>query len=248
MQGAHAAVMRIRHGFSFLLGVALAAGIAIALRGGVPLDVVATIVAGLVCLAWLGAIVVLPWNLHFEARHLEREFAAAKARGVTVTASQEQEATRVARRMLWVSLALHAGSAVVVGGFAWLSSSPMAASFAALFLLSTLFRPGVESYRYLKEVLTRARAEVSYPRDDVLSLVEDVRRLVSESEMVHERLQRLSSTHDQLARTVEANAATHRQETAQLARTFEGSLERLTDNQEILAGLKAFLRLVQQKS
>ena len=51
--------------FAFVVGVLGAGALLGLLVWHVPLALLATLAAGLVCLAWLVVIVVLPWNLFF---------------------------------------------------------------------------------------------------------------------------------------------------------------------------------------
>ena len=118
--------------------------------------------------------------------------------------------------------------------------------FAGLFLLSTLFRPAVEYYQYLRRQLTDVLEEVKYPREAVARLIHDVDHSTKQwkaqaqrqAELTHE-LARLEAA--SVARTAEA----HRRRDA-VIRKFDESLGRLTDHREVISGLKAFLRLVRE--
>jgi hypothetical protein len=243
--------MRMRGGFlafvTFLVGVV--AAVIVALVAGhidIPFSTVVTVALGTVCLGWLVTIVVLPWNLHFQARHLLDEIEKSRARGIAVADDQEHKARTVAKRMLAISLGLHTGSAALLGVGASLYGEPVGQVFAGLFLVSTLFRPAVEYYRHLRRQLADALTEVRYPRDDVVTLVQDVRMVVSSSE---EHARALADLRHELARV--RTEGQNRSEESQrkldaVARRFEETIDRLTDNQEIISGIKAFLRLVQR--
>lgn len=123
---------------------------------------------------------------------------------------------------------------------------PVGQVFAGLFLLSTLFRTAVEYDRHLRRQLADALTEVRYPRDDVVKLVEDVRLVVSSSE---EHARALADLRHELAcvRTEGQNRSEeHQRKLDAVARRFEETIDLLTDNQEIISGIKAFLRLVQR--
>jgi transposase-like protein len=156
-----------------------------------------------------------------------------------VLPEQEADAARVERRMLRVSIAGHIVSALLLASGAVLFSQPLAWAFSALFLLSTLFRPGVEYYRYLRRKLSDLLADVTYPRDDVQSLVAEVRShgtsLVS-----------LRQAHDALEREALARDQAQQRKLDAVVRRFDETLDRLTDNREIVAGLRAFLRMVRE--
>ena len=59
-----------------------------------------------------------------------------------------------------------------------------------------------------------------------------------------EALAELNARHDALVAQSERQRQELEQRLAALARKFEESLDRLTDNREIISGIKAFLRMV----
>src|SRR6516162_2954512 len=120
----------------FFFGAVIAAAVLGLFVLHLPMAVVATVAVGLLCLAWLLVIVVLPWNVYFQARHVLFEMERSKRRGIAVVAEQEAEAARVERRTLRISLGLHAVSALLLALGAVLFSQPLAYAFSALFLLS----------------------------------------------------------------------------------------------------------------
>ena len=212
---------------------------------GVPLAALATGVAGIVCLGWLVAIVVLPWNLYFRARHLAFELERSEQRGIVVEAKQKLEAKQIQTRMLRVSVGLHLGSAALLALGAKWYAQPLGFVFAGLFLLSTFFRPGVEYYRFLSSRLSDALREANYPRADVQELIAQVKQLMHDRDAQGHALSRLREEHQALSRRTETANQELQRRIATVARTFDDTVSRLTDNQEIISGIKAFLRLVQ---
>ena len=230
---------------AFLLGVALCGALAFIAHVQIPLTLVATVGAGIACLAWLVLIVVLPWNLYFQARHLLFELRRSRERGIVVAAGQEAEAHSVARRMLRVSIGLHLASAALLALGSWLYGEALGYAFAALYLLSTLFRPAVEYYRYVRARLSDALDEVKYPRDDIQKLVGEVHALTAGAKAHDETLTTLREDLGQLSQTMLQGDREAQRKLDLVARRFEETIDRLTDNQEIISGIKAFLRLVQ---
>lgn len=211
----------------------------------VELPLLVTLGMGSVCLAWLGVILVLPWNLYFRARHLLAEMDRAGRRSVPVDEEARTESRRVASAMLRVSLGLHLASAALVALGSWLFGQSLGYAFAGLFLLSTLFRPAIEYHRYLQQKLSGFLKEVNYPRDDVLTLVDDVSRLVSSSESQRQAIATLQRELIEQGQVVQQGDLDNQRRLDAVARKFEETIDRLTDNQEIISGIKAFLRLVQ---
>jgi hypothetical protein len=231
--------------FSFLFGAAFTCLLAAFLVFKVPLALVATLGVGVACLGWLIAVVVLPWNLYFRARHLLAEMANSERRDIAVDEVARGETREVERRMLRVSLALHLGSALLLALGSWLYAQPLGYAFAGLFLLSTLFRPAVEYYQFLQEKLDDILKNVRYPREDVVKLVSDVNMLVEKSVEQEKRNEQASEVINQLRATMQEGDALNQRKLEAVSRKFEETIDRLTDNQEIISGIKAFLRLVQ---
>lgn len=230
---------------SFLFGVGLCGAVLVAFHFQVPLTLVATVGAGIACLAWLVVIVVLPWNLYFQARHLLFELGRSKEKGLGVQPQAEAEARAVESRMLKVSVGLHLVSAGLLALGAWLSGERLGNAFAALYLLSTLFRPAVEYYRFLRARLTTALDEVKYPRDDLQRLLGEVRQLLLDRDAQGQALERLREEQAAQGAAMLAGDREAQRRLDAVARKFEETIDRLTDNQEIISGIKAFLRLVQ---
>lgn len=225
----------------FMVGVVLTAAVAL-VQLQVPLVKIAALAAGLAALAWLLVIVVLPWNLVFQARHVLEEAERSRARGLRVDAEHVTRATVVHARMWKLAVALHLGTAALLGLAALVWGDPMAAVFSGLFLISTICRPAVVAYGALKRRLSESLTEVAFPRDDVVALAANVRRLESS---MHERTRadaELTKRCDSLSRS----DAERQQQLEQVARRFEQTVDRLTDNRELVSGLKAFVRLLQR--
>ncbi len=230
--------------FSFAGGALLTAALLGVLVLHVPLALLGTVAIGIACLVWLVVIVVLPWNLFFQARHLLFEMKRSRERGLVVSTEHEASTRQVARRMLRVSLGLHFASAALLALASWLSGEPLGSAFGALFLLSTLFRPGVEYYRFMRRQLTDVLEEVKYPREDVAKLIRDVEAARLQGEAQHEAHRELTRKLEDLEeKSISQLALAHRRLDT-VARKFDEALDRLTDNREVIGGLKAFLRLV----
>lgn len=237
--------MRAKTLWLMCLGLTFVAALVAALFWHVPVPVLVTWGLGGACLLWAVLVITLPWNLYFEAREVLLDMAASQQRGIVVPEDRIAMARQVARRMLATSILLHAVSALVMGLVAFTRDENWAWWFSGLYLFSTLVRPAWEYHRHLLLRLRQLRQEVHYPRNDVLSLVGDVGAL-QQASREHEREYREVFT---MLRALEAqmNARDNeldRKVTA-VGRSLEETVNKLTDNQEIISGIKAFLRLVQ---
>lgn len=100
-------------------------------------------------------------------------------------------------------------------------------------------------------LLVAATKDVTFPRDDVLALRERVdgvengaKVLENKAEEQYAALAEVRRTLDALGVTVYTRADDADRRITALGREFEATVNRLTDNQEIITGLKAFLRLL----
>ena len=216
--------------------------------------------------AWLIVLVTVPWNLYFAARQVVADLAVSRERGVTVRAAQEAEAARLARRMLWLALGAHIGTAVVVAVTTYLSGTTAGYYFAGFYLLSTAIRPAVAYVAHVRERITVLTRESTYPRDDVVTLKHQVDRATKAVAELREELRRTGSTlagdiaharqvlTTDLARVQDEQAADRTEarnrddelgrRIDQMVRRIEATLDGISDHQELLTGLRALVRMI----
>jgi hypothetical protein len=223
----------------------------------IPADLLVTWGMGGLSLIWLLILLTLPWNLHFEAKHLLFEMQRSRERGIPVNPEREAYAVSLRDRMLKASVAAHVASAALMAGGTWLLGGSVGYYFSGFYLLGTFIRPGFEYYSYQRRRLRQMTEEVHYPREDVVKLRADVLQLKTRADRHDEQLEELTRSLGQLGERLESRVAAlgnssqeadrhlERQVTA-LGHKFEETIGRLTDNQEILAGIKAFLRMVRE--
>lgn len=214
------------------------------LYAGVPLSTLLSLGLGAICLVWLVVILTLPWNLCFAARHVVHEIAVSREAGIEVPAHREEEARTIARRMLVLAVAGHVASAAVIAVITFFSGRQVGYYFAGFYLLATAFRPAGAYVGHLRERVRTLGREINYPRADVVALRDQVTALTATAERLTQEVQDV---------TAELAAARNGLELADhdldrritlMARRFEETVDGLSDNQEVITGLKAFLRLV----
>ncbi|MFF6961292.1 hypothetical protein [Streptomyces sp. NPDC008317] len=218
---------------------------------GAPLSTVLGTAAGLLGLLWLLLLLTVPWNLYFRAHAVLAEIRTSREKGLSVSPERDTEAGRIARLMLRVALAGHLVTAALAVAVAAATGRAAGYWLAGFFLLSTVFRPAGAWFAALRRRLGTLLKDVTYPRDDVLALRATVTRVESgakvlegKAEEQYHALGELRSAVDALGLSVYARADGTDRRIAALAREFEATVNRLTDNTEIIAGLKAFLRLL----
>ncbi|MFI0351246.1 hypothetical protein [Actinomadura sp. 9N407] len=224
----------------------------------VPLSDVLSFGAGALSLAWLILLLTVPWNVYFQARQVIQEIGISRDRGLEIPTEREAEARTIAGRMRAAAIGAHLVSAAVMAVITYFSGAAVGYYFVGFYLLSTFFRPAHAWFVHLRRRLGTMLRETRYPRDDVLDLVDRMRFLeghVEAMRLTTEQLhgadltleRRLESVdHDadrkgtELNRRIDALA----RKSDLIGRRFEDTIARVTDNQEVITGIKAFLRLL----
>ncbi|MEV7391374.1 hypothetical protein [Streptomyces sp. NPDC091215] len=231
--------------------VAAATALVFAYVAGAPPAVVFGVGAGVLSLLWLLLLLTLPWNLYFRAHAVLAEIAVSREKGMQVSAARDAEAARIARTMLRAAVAGHVLTTAVVLAVTWATGEFTGYWFAAFFLLSTFFRPAGAYFGQLRRRLGTLLTDVTYPRDDVVELHARLNRAEAGTRVLEEKAEEQYRALAELRRAVDAlsmstfeRAEEADRRIAALGREFESTVNRLTDNQEIIAGVKAFLRLL----
>ncbi|MEV7373721.1 hypothetical protein AB0O51_22950 [Streptomyces sp. NPDC090301] len=239
-----------------VVGVFVAAGLAVgalvlAYAVGVPPGTLLAVGAGALGLLWLLLLLTAPWNLYFRAHAVLAEIALSREKGITVSPERDTEARRIARVMLRAAVGGHVATAGVALAAAAATGREAGYWFAGFFLLSTFFRPAGAYFGQLRRRLGVLLKDVTFPRDDVVALTGRVAALENGASVLDGKAEEQYRALAELRRTVDAVALSSHQRAdetdrriAALAREFESTVNRLTDNEEIITGLKAFLRLL----
>lgn len=215
---------------------------------------------GFLCLTGLMVIMKVPWDLHFEIRALLFEMNLSRERKIEVNPDREKYLLRMRWITLVTAIGAHIGAAAVIAGVTYWSQGQTGYYFAAFYLLATFFRPAHAAHQFLWAKLQEIRREVKYPRDDVISLVNDVRELKVQMEAVNEHLKNIESqliTGNETDRKLRSdltelqNALHHTEQTfhnrmQMLSDEVERSMLKAVDNQDIVSGLRAFAKLIKQ--
>ncbi|MFJ4341814.1 hypothetical protein [Streptomyces sp. NPDC088915] len=185
--------------------------------------------AGVLGLRWLLLLLTAPWNLYFRAHTVLAQIAVGREKGLVVSGERDAEARRIARVMLRVAVATGREAGYWCAGF---------------FLLSTAFRPAGAYFGQLRVRLGMLLRKVGYPRDDVVALRERVAALEAGASVLQDKVEEQYRALAELRRTVDAvglfaheRAERTERSVAALAREFEATVNRLTDNEEIITGL-----------
>ncbi len=197
----------------------------------------------------------------------------SRERGIAVRPGDDQEAVRISRQMLRFALGAHLGTALAAAAVALLSGNKAGYYIAGISLLSTAFRPTAAYFGHLRERIKVLTRESTHPRDDVATLRhktdmmkqsadelrlhlrnanEDLRRTESAlTDAIAHARQVLADDLNRLQDTQAADRAAARsrdedlgRQIGQMVRKIEATLDGISDHQELLAGLRALVRMV----
>jgi len=239
----------------------------------VPLTTLLTAGAVILALSWLVVLTTVPWNLYFAARRTAQEIAVSRERGIAVRPGYDQEAARISRQMLRFALGAHLGTALAAAAIAWLSGNRAGYYIAGISLLLTAFRPAAAYFGHLRERIKVLTRESMYPRDDVATLLHRADMMEQSADELrlqlrnaNEALRRTESAltdgiaharqvlADDLNRLQDMQAADRaaarsrdedlERQIGQMVRRIEATLDGISDHQELLAGLRALVRMV----
>ncbi|MBB2912038.1 hypothetical protein FHS43_003318 [Streptosporangium becharense] len=210
----------------------------------VPLSTLLSLALGAISLIWLIVLLTVPWNLYFGARQVVHEIHVSRERGIEVPEGHEAEASEIARRMRRFAVGGHLVSAAVLAVITYFSGADVGYYFVGFYLLSTFFRPAGAYLSHQRERVATLMSEARHPREDVVSLVAKVDGLATETAALTEAVERLRQDTEVLRADLRTGDEALERRITGLARRFEDTVDGLTDNHEVIAGLKAFLRLV----
>ena len=216
------------------------AAIRTATASGRPLDWI----MGGFCLIWLLIILKVPWDLYFQAQAVLFEIQRSKERGIAVAPGREEYVRLVRARLAWLAVGTHIASAALIAAVTSFTGGAVGYFFAVFYLVSTLFRPAAAGYAYLAGKLRDIAQEARYPREDIAEMR---RRLEEHAETLRgmaEQTQQLEEALSHERKEREAETSELRQSIHAIGREFETTISKVTDNQEIIRGIQAFVRLV----
>jgi hypothetical protein len=213
----------------------------------VPPGTLLAVAVVVIALSWLVALVAVPWNLYFAARRAAQEMAVSRERGIAVRPAYDAEAGQISRRMLWLALGGHAGTALAAAGVAFFSGNKIGYYLAGVFLLSTVFRPAAAYLSHVRERIGVMTFESAYPRDDVIELRQRVDEVMRSTDVLTADLRRLHEAQQAERAQARSRDDDLRRQVDQMVRRIEATVDGISDHQELLAGLRALVRMVRSE-
>lgn len=226
---------------AFWLGVlglaAWALGLDELLRASIAAGHLLDWVVGALGLVWLVVLLKAPWDLYFEALRASYDLQQAREAGIEVSAERDAYLARLRPRLIWLAVGAHLASGAVAAAVGYAAGGRLGYYLAAIYLLSATFRPLAAGYAFLRHRLRSMGHDARYPRLDVTELRGRLER--SEHELCHLRESLDAEQSERRVETEELRGQVHR-----TARELETAVSRVTDNQDVIKGIQAFVRLV----
>ncbi|MEH2036831.1 hypothetical protein [Nostoc sp.] len=207
---------------------------------------------------WLLVIVTVPWNVHFQAKEVLAEAAQSTEKGIPVDEKQVKYVTLLAKRSLWVAIALHLFSAVGLYTLAVTGISTVGYISSGAALLLTILRPAIRAYEYLYARLAMIRQEWKYPREDIFELRDRFSILEQKIQSLEDQLNpeqpySLSATQQRfaeetrrdlarIAANLEELRATNQTEHERLGREARNAIAQLSTDGQFLDHVREIIR------
>jgi hypothetical protein len=206
---------------------------------------------------FMGLILILsrPWDLYFEARNLRLKQEEKLASGQEVTSSDCNYVNRLVPRLLLLCLSLHILAAAVAAATSIYTGGSLGYWFCAFFLVSTLFRPIGAFYIHQKQRLLELsdRCEIpEFRRQEVLVRLSQIESLLESMEQsIQEKSEDQQKQIDRLRKDFEDNRAQAVSESRRyfdsvnrVCNEFEKAVEKVSEDQELLRGIRALVHLI----
>ncbi|MEM7345988.1 MAG: hypothetical protein AAF485_17250 [Chloroflexota bacterium] len=217
---------------------------------------------GIVSFWWLLFIVSLPWNIHFRAKEVILDAEKSEEKGIVVKQDRLNFAKTWVKRSLVIAISLHIISAVGLYLLAATGVSPIGYISAAAALVLTGLRPMVRAYEYLVERLGVIQHEFRFPREDVVTIRQNLESLIQRVETLESELNTdnsLSWAAQQQANVAGLNQAlnqvkvdlsklhtTNQAEHATLSRNAENAIAQITADGQFLGHVREIIRFVKE--
>lgn len=131
---------------------------------------------------WLLTIVVVPWNIHFEAKEVLNEARRSEKKQISFDKSELGYVRRLAVWSLVIALILHIVSALGLYWIAYSQISLVGYFGAGAAILLTFLRPAIRAYEYISYRLSNIKESIAFPQEDVQTLRYDLENIGAQLE------------------------------------------------------------------
>ncbi|MEM9088733.1 MAG: hypothetical protein AAGC93_08330 [Cyanobacteria bacterium P01_F01_bin.53] len=209
---------------------------------------------------WLVVIVTFPWDIHFQAKEVLAEMAKSQDKGIEVATERHTYVQNLAKRSLIIAIALHLLSAFGLYSLAAVGISQLGYLSSGAALLLTGLRPAIEAYRYWIARLRSIRQEITYPREDIVTVRNRLSQLENQLKTIEHQLdpkkedswiaqyqQFSQNTRRQLAEqltALEKLRADNKSDHDRLSREAQQAISQLSSDSQFLDHVREIIRFV----
>ncbi len=240
-----------------VLGLALLVAIVTGVShlGGYPLPGMVDFFIAFMGLSGMVAILKHPWDLYFDARNLRLEQEESLRKSINIPEEDIEYTRRLVPRLLLTCLGCHILAAGAAFAAAWFSNGVVGYWFAGFFLLSTVFRPIHAFHVHMKTRLYNLKSRCFVPREDSVELASRLgvleqtltqlrKDIEEETKQNLKRFEKAEHNFEALRGATTTEIRRFNDRVSTVCDEFQKSIERLTEDQELLRGIKAFVHMV----
>ncbi|MCS6808197.1 MAG: hypothetical protein RML40_06135 [Bacteroidota bacterium] len=215
---------------------------------------------GLLTLLWLITIVTVPWNIYFQTRTVLAEAEESRRRAIPVAEDKIAYTKRWSERALLLALGLHLATAAGMYALSVAGISFIGYFGAGAALILTFVRPIARGYDYVRKRLSAILQEITYPREDVVTLKNKLADLENTVKALEQRLdttepsswaagqiratEALQAKLDQLRQRLDSFIETNKLEHEQITRDAQNSMAQAMADAAIVNHVREILRFI----
>ncbi|MCO4782739.1 MAG: hypothetical protein KC646_10485 [Candidatus Cloacimonetes bacterium] len=199
----------------------------------------------------------LPWDLYFEAKDVIYNQQQSIKKDIFVSKEDLDYALKAKSRLLLLCLVVHAICAGVAALISYQSQSQIGYYFSGVFTLSTIFRPLLSYFQKERQRLIHLKSQCLIPRDDSqqiqikLADLEDKlahfqNTYQEESIQMNQKQNDFQEAIDLLQKQLKSLQLTNKDQYDKVLNEFTKSIEKLTEDQELLRGFRAIVKLLKE--
>jgi hypothetical protein len=220
-----------------------------------------TLIDWVVCIVafwWFIGITTVPWNMYFTAREVLLEAKTSTEKGIDISGVNLAYARRVASRFVWVAIALHLFSAILLFLLAYYQISIVGYLASGIALLLTFVRPLHRLYEHISLRLGQLSQQIKYPREDVAELsqrvyelegrlksLQELTDIESKDSWTYQMEGKTSEMQEQLesiSGSLEEFEVQNKREHEQLGKNTEEEIKRFSEDAQFLNQVREIIR------